>query len=207
MLHKFIIFLLFAASLNAQENKYSFTLQEAIGFAIKNNRAIQNAERDVKIAVQTKRETTATGLPQINANIGYNNWLEQQVSLIPAEFFGGAPGQFAEVLFGTKQTMNSAVTVKQKLFDGSYLVALQAAKVFLEISKNSKEKTINEIGKIVAYSYGNVLLVEENLEIVNSNIALLEKNVWELSKVYDSELSRILMSSSTKVVSILVSLK
>tara|TARA_B110001450_G_scaffold129477_1_gene121717 strand:+ start:128 stop:1468 length:1341 start_codon:yes stop_codon:yes gene_type:complete len=188
MLHKFIIFWLFAASLNAQENKYSFTLQEAIGFAIKNNRAVQNAERDVKIAVQTKRETTATGLPQINANIGYNNWLEQQVSLIPAEFFGGAPGQFAEVLFGTKQTMNSAVTVKQKLFDGSYLVALQAAKVFLEISKNSKEKTINEIGKIVAYSYGNVLLVEENLEIVNSNIALLEKNVWEVSKVYESGL-------------------
>tara|TARA_B110000483_G_scaffold153034_1_gene181965 strand:- start:10 stop:1350 length:1341 start_codon:yes stop_codon:yes gene_type:complete len=188
MLHKFIIFWLFAASLNAQENKYSFTLQEAIGFAIKNNRAIQNAERDVKIAVQTKRETTATGLPQINANIGYNNWLEQQVSLIPAEFFGGAPGQFAEVLFGTKQTMNSAVTVKQKLFDGSYLVALQAAKVFLEISENSKEKTINEIGKIVAYSYGNVLLVEENLEIVNSNIALLEKNVWEVSKVYESGL-------------------
>ena len=188
MLHKFIIFWLFAASLNAQENKYSFTLQEAIGFAIKNNRAIQNAERDVKIAVQTKRETTATGLPQINANIGYNNWLEQQVSLIPAEFFGGAPGQFAKVLFGTKQTMNSAVTVKQKLFDGSYLVALQAAKVFLEISKNSKEKTINEIGKIVAYSYGNVLLVEENLEIVNSNIALLEKNVWEVSKVYESGL-------------------
>ena len=142
----------------------------------------------MKIAVQTKRETTATGLPQINANIGYNNWLEQQVSLIPAEFFGGAPGQFAEVLFGTKQTMNSAVTVKQKLFDGSYLVALQAAKVFLEISKNSKEKTINEIGKIVAYSYGNVLLVEENLEIVNSNIALLEKNVWEVSKVYESGL-------------------
>ena len=188
MLHKFIIFWLFAASLNAQENKYSFTLQEAIGFAIKNNRAIQNAERDVKIAVQTKRETTATGLPQINANIGYNYWLEQQVSLIPAEFFGGAPGQFAEVLFGTKQTMNSAVTVKQKLFDGSYLVALQAAKVFLEISKNSKEKTINEISKIVAYSYGNVLLVEENLEIVNSNIALLEKNVWEVSKVYESGL-------------------
>jgi outer membrane protein TolC len=188
MLHKFIIFWLFAASLNAQENKYSFTLQEAVGFAIKNNRAIQNAERDVKIAIQTTRETTATGLPQINANIGYNNWLEQQVSLIPAEFFGGAPGQFTEVLFGTKQTMNSAVTVKQKLFDGSYLVALQAAKVFLEISKNSKEKTINEIGKIVAYSYGNVLLVEENLEIINSNIALLEKNVWEVSKVYESGL-------------------
>ena len=34
----------------------------------------------------------------------YNNWLKQQVSLIPAEFFGGNPGQFAEIAFGTKQT-------------------------------------------------------------------------------------------------------
>ena len=188
MLHKIIIFWLFASSLYAQESTTSFTLQEAIAFAIKNNRAVQNAERDVKIAVQTKRETTATGLPQINAKIGYNNWLEQQVSLIPAEFFGGAPGQFAEVSFGTNQTMNGVVTVKQKLFDGSYLVALQAAKVFLEISKNSKEKTLNEIRKIVAYSYGNILLAEANLEIIDSNIILLEKNVWELSKVHDSGL-------------------
>ena len=188
MLHKIIIFWLFASSLYAQESTTSFTLQEAIAFAIKNNRAVQNAERDVKIAVQTKRETTATGLPQINAKIGYNNWLEQQVSLIPAEFFGGAPGQFAEVSFGTNQTMNGVVTVKQKLFDGSYLVALQAAKVFLEISKNSKEKTLNEIRKIVTYSYGNILLAEANLEIIDSNIILLEKNVWELSKVYDSGL-------------------
>ena len=188
MLHKIIIFWLFASSLYAQESTTSFTLQEAIAFTIKNNRAVQNAERDVKIAVQTKRETTATGLPQINAKIGYNNWLEQQVSLIPAEFFGGAPGQFAEVSFGTNQTMNGVVTVKQKLFDGSYLVALQAAKVFLEISKNSKEKTLNEIRKIVAYSYGNILLAEANLEIIDSNIILLEKNVWELSKVYESGL-------------------
>jgi outer membrane protein TolC len=188
MLHKFIIFLLFTTSLNAQENKYSFTLQEAVEFAINNNRAIQNAERDVKIAAQTKRETTATGLPQVNANIGYNNWIEQQVSLIPAEFFGGAPGQFSEVTFGTTQTMNSSINIKQKLFDGSYLVALQAAKVYLEISKNAREKTTNEIRKVVAYSYGNVLLAEENLEIVDSNIALLEKNVWELSKVYENGL-------------------
>ena len=188
MLHKFIIFLLLATSLNAQENKYSFTLQEAVDFAINNNRAIQNAERDVKIALQTKRETTATGLPQVNANIGYNNWIEQQVSLIPAEFFGGVPGQFSEVTFGTTQTMNSSINIKQKLFDGSYLVALQAAKVYLEISKNAREKTTNEIRKVVAYSYGNVLLAEANLEIVDSNIALLEKNVWELSKVYENGL-------------------
>lgn len=188
MLYKFIIFWFCASATFAQDNSQAFSLKEAIDFALVNNPNIKNAERDVKIAAQTKRETTAAGLPQINANISYNNWLKQQVSLIPSEFFGGTAGQFEEISFGTKQTMNGTLTLTQKLFDGSYLIALQAAKVFLEISKNSKEKTIAEVRKIVTYAYGNVLLAEENLRIVNSNIALLEKTVWELSKVYENGL-------------------
>ena len=108
--------------------------------------------------------------------------------MIPAEFFGGSPGQFAEIAFGTKQTMNGTVTISQKIFDGSYLVGLQAAKVFLEISENAKEKTEIELRKMVAYAYGNVLLSEENLKIVNSNIKLLEKNVQDLTKVYENGL-------------------
>jgi outer membrane protein TolC len=148
----------------------------------------KNAARDIEIAKLQKWETTATGLPQINANITYNNWLKQQISLIPAEFFGGNPGQFTEVAFGTKQTMNGTVTVSQKVFDGSYLVGLQAAKVYLEISENAKEKTDIELRKMVAYAYGNVLLSEENLNIVNSNIALLENNLRDLTKVYENGL-------------------
>ena len=119
MLYKFIIFWLCATATFAQDNSQAFSLEEAIDFALVNNPNIKNAERDVKIAAQTKRETTAAGLPQINANISYNNWLKQQVSLIPAEFFGGTAGQFEEISFGTKQTMNGTLTLTQKLFDGS----------------------------------------------------------------------------------------
>ena len=84
--------------------------------------------------------------------------------------------------------MNGTVTISQKIFDGSYLVGLQAAKVYLEISENAKEKTEIELRKMVAYTYGNVLLSEENLKIVNSNITLLEKNVRDLTKVYENGL-------------------
>ena len=34
-----------------------------------------------------------------------NNNIKQPVSLVPAEFFGGSPGEFAELSFGTKQTI------------------------------------------------------------------------------------------------------
>ena len=163
-----IIGLLLSYYTNAQEN-YSFTLQEAIDFALENNRTAKNAAQDIEAAKKQKWETTSTGLPQIEASIDYNNWLKQQVSLIPAEFFGGNSGEFAEIAFGTKQTMNATATVKQLLFDGSYLVGLQSAKVFLEISKNAKEKTDLEVRKAIINAYGNVLLAEESIKILEKN--------------------------------------
>ncbi|MGA1226915.1 MAG: TolC family protein [Tamlana sp.] len=172
----------------SQENKQSFTLQEAIDFALEHNRTAKNASRDIEAAKQQKWETTATGLPQISATIDYQNFLKQQVSLIPAEFFGGNPGEFAEVTFGTKQSINATATLTQKLFDGSYLVGLQSAKVYLEISKNAKEKTDLEVRKAVINAYGNVLLAEENLTVLHRNLETLEKNLFEIKKTYENGL-------------------
>ena len=180
--------LLFSNYSNAQENTNSFTLQQAIDFALENNRQAKNAARDIKAAEKQKWETTSTGLPQIEASIDYNNWLKQQVSLIPAEFFGGNEGDFAEVAFGTKQTMNATATIKQLLFDGSYIIGLQSAKVYLEISQSAKEKTDLEVRKAVINAYGNVLLAEESVEILKKNLAVLQKNLEETTKIYENGL-------------------
>ncbi|QCX37158.1 TolC family protein [Aureibaculum algae] len=172
----------------SQENSKSFSLQQAIDFALENNRTAKNALLDIDAAKKQKWETTAIGLPQVDASINYNNWLKQQVSLIPAEFFGGNTGEYAEVVFSTKQSMDATVTLKQLLFDGSYLVGLQSAKVFLEISKNAKEKTDLEIRKAVINAYGNVLLAEESVKILEKNKAVLQKNLNETTKIYENGL-------------------
>jgi outer membrane protein TolC len=171
----------------AQDNTVlEFSLEEAVEHALLYNNTAQNSTSDVRLAQLQKWQTTSTGLPQINANISYNNWIQQQISLIPAEFFGGNAGEFTEVAFGTKQTMNGTLTISQKIFDGSYLVGLQAAKVYLEISKNAQEKTYTELRKAVTNSYGNILLTEENIKILNANIAVIEKNIEDLEKVYEN---------------------
>lgn len=180
--------LIFAINVNAQDETNTFSLQEAIDFAIENNRTSKNAAHDIEAAKKQKWETTATGLPQISATIDYNNWLKQQVSLIPAEFFGGNPGEFAEVEFGTPQTMSATATVRQKIFDGSYIVGLQSAKVFLEISKNAKVKTDLEVRKSVINAYGNVLLAQESIKILERNISVLQKNLDETTKIYENGL-------------------
>lgn len=188
-MHKVFALLFFSFSVFSQNETLAFSLEEAIDYAHSNNKLALDSQSDVRMAELQKWETTATGLPQISADISYNNWIEQQISLIPAEFFGGMPGDFIEVAFGTQQTVNGTVTLKQKLFDGSYLVALQASKVYLEISKNAKEKTLSELRKVVTNAYGSVLLAEENISILDANIAVLEKSITELQKVYENGLT------------------
>lgn len=188
MIFRITLFFFISLLSFSQETAIRLSLEQAIELGQENNTAAKNAQYDIRLAKLQKWQTTSTGLPQISANINYNNWIKQQVSLIPAEFFGGSPGQFAEITFGTTQTMNGTVTISQKIFDGTYLVGLQAAKIYLEISENAKEKTHLEVRQLVAFSYGNVLLAEENLKIINANVENLKSTLIELQAVYQNGL-------------------
>jgi len=172
-----------------QDHTYSFDLEEAISFAIDSNYTAINARRDIAMAIKKKWETTAIGLPQINSDIGYQNNLKQPVTLIPAEITGGPPGTFVPVTFGTKQNATVNATLDQLIFDGSYLVGLKAARTFLEFSENAAEKSILEIRKGVVNAYGSVLLTEELIAIFKKNKDNLEKNLFEIRKIYDNGLT------------------
>ena len=184
------LLLLFASILQAQDQKqnYSFSLEQAIVHAMTNNRTAINAGRDIEIAKKKKWETTAMGLPQINGSLNYQNNFKLQTSLIPAEIFGGTPGEFAEVTFGTKHNLTSSLALSQLLFDGSYIVALQAAKTYLQFYENYKKKTDADIKEMIVNSYGNVLLADESLQILQKNKTVLDKTLFETDQTYKNGL-------------------
>ena len=176
----FTVFFIHVA--NAQEKTLQLSLKEAIDYALKNNYNTKIAKNDIKKAKEIVWETTASGLPQVNARLDYQNFLKQPVSLLPAAAFDNresivdtvedffdinresspdAAEGFIPVVFGTKQNLNASVTLTQLLFDGSYLVALQASKTFLKISKQAEEKTVLLTREAIINAYGNVLVSEK----------------------------------------------
>lgn len=173
---------------SGQDTIPSFSLDEAIAHALKYNYSAQNSQRDILDAQKQKWETIATGLPQISGAVSYQNQLKQPVSQIPAEFFGGEPGTYEAVVFSQPQSMSASATLTQKIFDGSYIVGVQAAKTFLEYSQNNKEKTELEVRKSVVEAYGNVLLARESVLISEKNKATLEENLYETKRIYENGL-------------------
>lgn len=207
----FSLFLGFAQDAsNIQEKTYSFTLQEAIDFALENNYSAINAERDIIDAQKQKWETIAEGLPQITGSANFQNQLRQPVTLLPAgafdntrstietvnEYFNveqnnfdvNTPDGFIPVVFSPRYSATATATLSQKIFDGSYIVGVQATKAFLSFSANNEEKTDQEVRKSVVQAYGNVLLSEESVTIFEKNKANLEENLFETQKLYENGL-------------------
>ncbi|MBU3822186.1 TolC family protein [Flavobacteriaceae bacterium XHP0103] len=183
-----ILGILISIQVDAQEDPKSFSLEEAITYGLEHNRNVKNAAYDIQAAEKQKWETIATGLPQINGSVSYQDFLKLQTQVVPAEAFGGPPGEYAAINFGIKQNLNASATFSQLLFDGSYLVGLQSAKVFLEISKNAKEKTDLEVRKSIIQAYGNVLFTNEAETILQRNVEVLKKNLSDIEAMYNNGL-------------------
>ncbi len=179
-----IIFSLFLANTLGQNLPESLSLNEAIEFGLSNNRSIINADREILKAKKERWKTIAIGLPQISSEINYQNFLEMPVSLVPAEFFGGQMGTFSELIFGTEQNMIGSVKMEQLLFDGSYLVGLEASRIYLKISENLFEKTNLEVKKLITTTYTNVLIAQFNISFLEKNKKTLEVNLKEIRELF-----------------------
>lgn len=181
-----IILSVFSLAVQSQEQKqsYNFTLQQAIAHALQNNYSVINSGRDIEAAKQKKWETTAIGLPQIDGAIDYQNFLKQPTTL--ADFDNDGVNE--EFIFGTKQNILASATLSQLIFDGSYIVALQATKTYMRYYENSKQKTDSEVEEMVVNAYGNVLLTEESILILEKNKASLEKTLFDTQETFKNGL-------------------
>ncbi|WP_405251377.1 TolC family protein [Dokdonia sp. Asnod3-C12] len=186
MIQRLSIAILLLVSVATVAQTRSFTVEEAVTFALDSNYTAINSRRDIAKAIKRKWETTASGLPQVSASLDYNYQIKQPTQLIPAEFVGGDAGTFIPVVFGTQQNATATATLSQLIFDGSYLVGLQAAKTFLDYSKNANEKTQLEVRKGVINAYGGVLLAQESVAILDKNIATLEDNLRETRIIFEN---------------------
>lgn len=172
------------------KEKHAFTLQEAISYGLEHNYSAVNASRDIDISKQRKRETTATGLPQISGAVDYTNNVILQQQPFPVYLFDPTipDGTYAPVAFSQKHNMGASARLSQLIFDGSYIVALQASRTYLEYYQNAKQKSNNDIREMISNAYGTVLLAEESITILERNQASLEKTLNDTRETFKNGL-------------------
>lgn len=178
-----LVFTFFCSSQQSSNSaNYHFSLQQAVDYALQNQSQVQNAGLDEKIARNQMKEIRAMGLPQVSGSFDVHDFLDIPTSLIPGEFFGAPAGTYIPVKFGTQYSSTAGIDVSQLVFDGSYIVGLQASKVFLELTKKATTRTKIETASTVTKAYYSVLVNEERMVLLTANIERI-KTLMDATKV------------------------
>jgi outer membrane protein len=165
-----------AYSYKAQEAKSnSFSLQQAIEYAMKNSPNILNAELDLKNAEYRKKEITGTGLPQLSGSIDIKDYINIPTSLLPGIIIGQPDIAYVPVQFGTKYNATAGFSASQLLFSSDYIFGLKAAEQFLNLSKISITRSKSDLVAQVSKAYYAVLIANERLKLLDVNVIRLKK--------------------------------
>src|SRR5215471_14902320 len=124
------------------------TLQQCIDYAINNQTIIKNSVLEAEKSHRQSQEYTGVALPQINGSFQFSDYLKLPTSLIPAEFFGGEPGTFIPIQFGTQYNGTAQINLQQLVFDGRYFLGLKATRALADLSE--KKVVQNKIEQLKA---------------------------------------------------------
>jgi outer membrane protein len=183
----------------------SFSLKEAQDFALKNSAEVKNTKLDNDIAKKKIWEITSMGLPQINATGNY-----QHQFVVPTLNFGGATSLVLEptqpagtpltsdmvgkqlflrtdkgtpIQLGLKDNTTFDFTLSQLIFSGSYIVGLQASKIYSQISDHNFQKSMIDMKESIANTYCMVLIMEGNLSILKNSLTNLTKTLADMREI------------------------
>jgi len=135
------------------------------------NAQIRSAQLDVAINESQRAAYLSSRLPSLSfaGDYRYNAVIPGQV--VPAQFFGGAAGTFAEVKFGVPIVLSNTVQLNQILFNSQVNYGLAALRINSEIVKIQRDMTIQEVKHQVANTYFILQGMYQQLVFIDSNIS------------------------------------
>ncbi len=197
-----ILLACFCSGIKAQESN-AFSLKEAQEYALLNSTSIKNSDIDLQLAKKKIWETTAIGLPQINAQGNYQHLFEIPAISFPINFINTdlteeTPVTAADIIdgrvfldtlaglpipLGLKDNTTLDFTVTQLIFSGEYLVGLRASRVFYLMSDQAKQKTVTDTREAVAGTYNLILMLQDNYEVLTRSLENLNKTLNEMKEM------------------------
>lgn len=171
-----------AQTANNDKQLSNATLQEVIDYALNNRPGVKQSLIDEEIGERDIKSALSGWFPQISANANYNNNLKQQVNALTTN------GETNYITFGTKQTSAVTLQADQQFLNAGLIQASKASKYYRQQYKQSTENTKINTVVDVSKAYFDILTSGEQLNIINENIARLEKQAKDASAQYEQGL-------------------
>jgi outer membrane protein TolC len=162
-----LVLLLIFSSVQAQD-VLSLSIEQAKEHALNYNRTIKNSGLAIDKSQETLWAAIAAGLPHVDATTDYSNAMGAEISI---QFDENMPASKIPI----KPSSNFNLRLGQLLFNGSYIVGIQTAKLAKQLSEKNLVKTEQDVLSQVIESYYLILVSEESLKILQTNTSNLQE--------------------------------
>jgi outer membrane protein len=177
MRHILILSVLMLGTAARAQGPLTLTLKQAMDMAGRQSYQVQASVLETEKARSKVKEITALGLPQVDGSASLNNYIKVPTSVVP-NFFGTDP-ELLEVQFGVPWSTTGALALNQLIFDGSYLVGLEASKELRVRSDQELERIAADARYQAAKGYLGVLAAREGTRLAADGVPVLEKSLAE----------------------------
>jgi len=165
-----------------QQTLSNATLQECIDYALSNKPGVQQSLLDEEIGERDIKSALSGWLPQINGNGTFNHNFKQQTQVLTTD------GVSSYLTFGAKNTSSFVLQADQQFLNAGLIQASKTAKYFRQQYKQNTENVkINTIVD-VSKAFYDILTSKEQLNIINENIARLQKQYKDANAQYEAGL-------------------
>ena len=173
-MNKAFLFLFLFLSTWVSAQVYSLT--DLLKMADTANLTLKNARLDVTSNINQRKAFLASQYPKITANGDYRYNAIIPGQIIPADFFGGPPGTFAEVQFGVPINLSNTVQLTQFIFNPQLNYGLNALAINAQIVAVQEKMAFQE----VHYQVSNTFF---GLQAINQQLAYLQKNEKNMNEL------------------------
>ncbi|CAL1521225.1 TolC family protein [Chitinophaga sp. MM2321] len=166
------------------------TLQEALKFALGNNQQLARTRMEEEMGKFKTQEVRSQALPQINGSANYTDNLMLQKSLIPGEMLGKSADSSVLVAFGVQYSTSVGAELSQQVFNKAVFTGLKAAKSGEEYYSLQSQQSAENVIYNVSQLYYQLLVTQEKIITINSNIEKLTQLVAATKSQYDNGLAK-----------------
>ena len=178
-----------------------FSLDQAISYAIENNKSLRAKKLDVEDAEADIDGYASIAYPQITGGVDYQYYFEVpaqpvpdfitpsvygilfQEGVIPSRDLG--PPTVSQLSFFQPHNLTGKIDASIQVYDGSYRYGLKGAKMYRDLIKKEINASAYEVKSMVTKAYLNCLITDENITIVEDNLSVVSKSLDELKAMYE----------------------
>ena len=182
------------------------TLQQAVSYAVQNKPTLLATRLGEATAKAKVGEIKSAGFPQVNVGATLSDNFKLQKSLVSfpatqtlltqndlnAASTGQQPILGTKLLelppqafaFGLQYAGNASASVSQLLFDGSYLIGLQAAKVYEQLAQKQTQQAEIDVVEQVSKAYYSTLVARSRLALLARNVQRLDTVLYQTNQTF-----------------------